>query len=123
MPRSLAAEPEGATDRALASAPTHWTAWGRLLGVEEMAAGDFFVCILSLGRCKGPAFNLRTRPPCALRASGATRHLPGTPASRCGRSSPDLSHHRDRDGALALIDRRLRLIQTPGSGPIRADRP
>ncbi len=41
--RSLVAEPEGATDLALAGAPTHGPAWGRLLGVEEMAAGDFCV--------------------------------------------------------------------------------
>jgi hypothetical protein len=91
-----------------------------------MAVGGSLLCILNRGRCKGPAFNLSTRPPlaCALRASGATR--PGSrPASRsrCGRSSPDSSRHRERDGALPLIDRRLRLIQTPGSGPIREDRP
>ena len=60
--RSLVAEPEGVTDMALAGAPTHGTAWGMLLGVEEMAAGDFLVCILNRGRCTGPAFNLRIRP-------------------------------------------------------------
>jgi hypothetical protein len=93
--------------------------------LTKMAVGDSFLCILNRGRGKGPAFNLRTRPPCALRAIEATRHLPGAPASQCGRSSPDLSRHRVRDGALPLIDRRLRLIQTPNprSGPIPSGPP
>ena len=73
----------------------------------------FYVCILtqsrSRGRCKGPAFNLSTRPAlaCALRASGAPR-AGSRRASWC------------RDGAPPLIDRRLRLIQTPGAAGVRS---